>query len=177
MSITTKDQERKALAKIREIIEGLGPDPYVGTAFEGCFEIAEQNIEDDFACSMKQRAETAEQQLAYNKRELADAKKRLKELGGLIDSLKEQIRQKEIKLAKHSLPADLYQDLWMFVTDEAKVSRERMASAADIMAEMADTPTDIAFTRAVTIYRESKARAENCERMVSALDAHEPEGV
>lgn len=95
----------------------------------------------------------------------------------LVDSLKEQLRQKEIKLAKYSLPADLYRDLWMFVTDEAKVSRERMASAADIMAEMADAPQDIAFTRAVTIYREAKERAQSCERMASALDDREPEGV
>ena len=52
-----------------------------------------------------------------------------------------------------------------------------MASAADIMAEMADTPQDIAFTRAVTIYREQKARAARSERMVTGLDEHRPEGV
>ena len=173
----TKEQERETLSKIKQMVEELGPQSYIAAAFEGCFDVAEQNIEDDFACSMKQRAETAEQQLAYNRRELDDAKKRLKELGGLVDSLKEQLRQKEIKLAKYSLPADLYRDLWMFVTDEAKVSRERMASAADIMSEMADAPQDIAFTRAVTIYREAKERAQSCERMASALDDREPEGV
>ena len=58
--MTTKEQERKALEQIRKIVEGLGEDSYIGTAFEGCFEIAEQNIENDWACSMKQRAETAE---------------------------------------------------------------------------------------------------------------------
>lgn len=55
--MTTKEQERKALAQIRKIVEGLGADSYVATAFEGCFEIAESNIENDWACSMKQRAE------------------------------------------------------------------------------------------------------------------------
>lgn len=29
-------------------------------AFEGCFEIAEDNIKNDFACSMKQRADKAQ---------------------------------------------------------------------------------------------------------------------
>ena len=43
----TKDQERKALGQIRKIIESLGPDSYVGAAFEGCFDIAESNIEND----------------------------------------------------------------------------------------------------------------------------------
>lgn len=50
----TKDQEREALEKIKAIVEALGPDSYIGTALEGCFEIAERNIENDFACSMKQ---------------------------------------------------------------------------------------------------------------------------
>ena len=53
----TKDQEREALEKIKAILESLGPDSYVGTALEGCLEIAEENIENDFACSMKQRVE------------------------------------------------------------------------------------------------------------------------
>ncbi len=58
--MTTKEQERKALEQIRKIVEGLGENSYIGTAFEGCFEIAEQNIDNDFGCSMKQRAESAE---------------------------------------------------------------------------------------------------------------------
>lgn len=61
--MTTKEQERKALEKIRKIVEELGENSYVGTAFDGCFEIAEDNIENDFGCSMKQRAETAEEKL------------------------------------------------------------------------------------------------------------------
>lgn len=50
---TTKAQERKALEQIRKIVAELGEDSYVGTAFEGCFEIAEDNIQNDFANSMK----------------------------------------------------------------------------------------------------------------------------
>ena len=58
--MTTKEQERKALEQIRKIVEGLGNNSYIGTAFEGCFEIAEENIENDSACSMKERREAAE---------------------------------------------------------------------------------------------------------------------
>lgn len=58
--MTTKDQERKALEQIKKIVASLGEDSYIGTAFEGCFEIAAENIENDFACSMKQRKEAAE---------------------------------------------------------------------------------------------------------------------
>ena len=62
--MTTKAQERKALEQIRKIVEGLGEDSYIGMAFEGCFEIAEENIENDFGCSMKQRWESAEKKVA-----------------------------------------------------------------------------------------------------------------
>jgi hypothetical protein len=61
--MATKAQEREALEKIRKIIEELGENSYLGTAFEGFFEIAEDNIENDFGCSMKQRWESAEEKL------------------------------------------------------------------------------------------------------------------
>jgi len=64
--MTTKDQERKALEQIRKIVESLGENSYIGTAFEGCFEMAEKNIEYDSAFSMKNErdnAEFAEEQL------------------------------------------------------------------------------------------------------------------
>lgn len=66
--MTTKEQERKALEKIRKIVAELGEDSYIGTALEGCFEVAKENIENDFLCSMKQRAEEAEKDAKYFKR-------------------------------------------------------------------------------------------------------------
>ncbi len=56
----SKQQERDALDQIRAIMDTLGPDSYLATAFAGCFEDAEENIKNDFACSMKQRLESAE---------------------------------------------------------------------------------------------------------------------
>lgn len=60
--MTTKEQERKALEQIRKIVDSLGECSYVGTAFAGCFEDAEDNIENDFAMSMKDRYEHAERE-------------------------------------------------------------------------------------------------------------------
>lgn len=61
--MTTKEQERKALEKIRGILAGLGDDSYIGTALEGCLEIAEQNIDLDTAFSMKGERDLAEKQV------------------------------------------------------------------------------------------------------------------
>ena len=51
--MTTKEQERKALEKIRKIVEELGENSYLATAFDGAWEIAEENIENDFGNSTK----------------------------------------------------------------------------------------------------------------------------
>ena len=63
----TKEQELKALEKIKKIVADLGEDSYIGMAFEGCFEIAKDNIENDFGCSMKQRAESSAAEAAKYK--------------------------------------------------------------------------------------------------------------
>lgn len=57
--MTTKKQERDALQKIREILESLDFDGYVNTAFDGVLEIAESNINNDWACSLKEQVESA----------------------------------------------------------------------------------------------------------------------
>jgi chromosome segregation ATPase len=54
----TNAQEREALAKIREILEDFSPeDTYIGKAFEGCVEQAEENIRNDWMLSWKHRYE------------------------------------------------------------------------------------------------------------------------
>lgn len=57
--MSTKEQEMEALQKIKEILSGIDPDGYVATALDGCLDIAEDNIGNDFLCSMKQRADSA----------------------------------------------------------------------------------------------------------------------
>ena len=76
----SKAQERKALEQIKNIVLGLGADSYIGTAFEGCFEIAESNIDNDFACSMKERAEQAEHELKCMQKKCEDQKTEISRL-------------------------------------------------------------------------------------------------
>lgn len=90
--MATKEQELKALAKIKKIVDDLGEGSYIGMAFEGCFEIAEDNIGNDFGRSMKQIAESAEKQ-AYErydeirelKAELSKAEEKIEKLEAALD--------------------------------------------------------------------------------------------
>lgn len=96
--MTTKEQERKALEQIKKIVAGLGENSYVATAFEGCFEIAEENIENDFACSMKQRADAAREESEYFHKIANDEACEIDKLEAKIEALK-----KELDLAKQTI--------------------------------------------------------------------------
>ena len=94
--MTTKEQERKALEQIRKIVEGLGENSYIGTAFEGCFEIAEENIKNDFACSMKQRWEAAEEACDRRREQVSKLEKmndELKAKNAKVDEIAKKLNE------------------------------------------------------------------------------------
>lgn len=73
--MTTKDQERQAIEKIRKIVEGLGENSYVGFAMDGVLELAEDNIREDTAYSMKESEEIAWERATKEEKENKDLKK------------------------------------------------------------------------------------------------------
>lgn len=82
--MATKEQEIKALNKIKKIVTELGTDSYLASAFDGCFEVAEQNIENDFMMSLKERAEIADERL-----------NRIKELYVKMNHLEKQLEKEQ----------------------------------------------------------------------------------
>lgn len=105
--IATKEQELKAVEKIRKIVESLGTDSYVGTAMEGVLEIAEENIQNDFACSMKNRAELAERELKDTSSRLSG---KINELQNTIEHL--QIEKKGLQAVNTRLLNELEEEEW-----------------------------------------------------------------
>lgn len=96
--MTTKEQERQAIEEIRKIVEGLGENSYVGFAMEGVLELAEDNIREDTAYSMKknaeiawERADKAEKESKLLNAELGTAKKITEENNKVIAKLKADI--------------------------------------------------------------------------------------
>ena len=173
----TKQQERNALAAIKKMVEELGPQSYLATAFEGCFEDAEQNIEDDAAYSMKARLEIQAQRAIERGHEVDRLKADLTAAQSKIETLQSQFdfaSQYIKKLERQQLSEELRRDLWVMVTDEAEVSRARMAEAADKMAAGADNPGCVLFKESVARYRAEMARAEAMEQRAAELDALEP---
>lgn len=78
----TKEQEVKALEKIKKILAEAGEDSYIGWAFAGCVETAESNIENDFADSMQSKLEMERDTVSVLKAQIEELKaenERLKE--------------------------------------------------------------------------------------------------
>lgn len=97
--MTTKAEEYKALEQIKKIVSALGADSYIAIAFEGCFEVAEGNIDNDFACSMKQRAESAERQAQQKIKEAEASKTEVKRLEGINKEMHRDLEGAEQTLA------------------------------------------------------------------------------
>ena len=90
--MTTKDQERKALEQIKKIIDGLGADSYVSAAMEGVYDLAMDNIGNDFCISFPEKIERLEKEIAEAERVAEQARayadEQTKEIGRLAGALR-----------------------------------------------------------------------------------------
>lgn len=61
--ITTKETEANTLQKIRRMVADLGENSYVGAAFDGCFDLAEENIHNDWCLSWKEKYDSLQKDM------------------------------------------------------------------------------------------------------------------
>lgn len=142
--VATKEQELAALENIRKIVESLGENSYVGTAFEGCFDVAEENIRNDFFCSMKQRAESAE--------------RREEALSVKSEKLAQELRackQENERLAKCILPnEDLERLASVISVRRAAVLCDKKKAAEQVLDNL-DSPESDAYMSGKKAYKEA----------------------
>lgn len=163
--ISTKEQEQKALDKIKKIVEELGENSYVGAAFEGCFEIAESNIENDWTCSMKDKVETTERENERLKIKTAGMASDIKERQKEIDILSKEI----CELREKVLTSNDTEYLISIIKKEAEEQREREERTAQEIVELADDPTTEDFQRAVRENREASKKYNDASRLMQEI--------
>lgn len=112
----TKDQEREVLRKIVELIGSTEDGSYIKTAFQGCVADAVENINNDFACSWYDRAQSAE-------RKAAEAQAVAKDAREAYEALKATAAQK-----------DKYIEYWKAEAEaaEAELARQEEQTAAEL---------------------------------------------
>lgn len=163
----TKEQEREAMEKIKAMVAELGPQSYLKTAFEGVFEVAEMNIDEDAAYSFPGRVSLLEEQLKEMGSKYNAARSDVEVLRSQLDHAQEQADA----LKKQQFPVWLHSAVYGLASEELATSKARMEQAAETMAYYAEAPQDIAFTEAVKGYRAAKERREVCEQIVKGLEA------
>lgn len=178
----TKRNERDTLEIIRQMVADLGPDSYLATAFEGCFEDAESNIENDFGDSMSRRWKYSESQLESAKEEVKSLKEQLeeskKDWEAAHAAAHEISDQKDAEIAAlqvQVLSPDDMEDIRQLLSDRATEADEKAKEAAAEIVEHADDPAGKEFQDAVKMHRNYTREAEYTrnllERVVAAQAA------
>lgn len=170
-AMATKRNERDTLEVIRQMVADLGPDSYLATAFEGCFEDAEQNIEYDWGCSQKRLADAAAEKVT-------ELEARVKELEGKLTqeiAEKQQARdeaQAVIKKLEARTLSD--EDLERVITvlgDQAEKAEAMAEKEAAEIVRLADDPTSPEFRKAVAMNRNHATYAKSIRELLGRVDA------
>lgn len=155
-AMATKRNERETLEIIRQLVADLGEQSYLATAFEGCFEDAEVNIENDFGDSWKCRAESLERKLD----EAKDIITGLEANKSILENELSKERQTSENLRRRVLPEDDLEDVRQMLNDRAAEADEKAEKAAAEIVEYAENPDSPDFRQAVIDHRNYLRDAE-----------------
>lgn len=176
--VATKEQERKAIQKIRKIVEELGENSYVGFAMEGVLELAEDNIREDTAYSMKknaeiawERADKAEKENKYLKKEVEDLKKTVKKRRTTISELNTELCNARAKAKANEVPEELIQEMYCMAYDKEAELIGKMERTADQMTEATIAGEDAhGFAEE---YKKQKENRNRYRKVMEMLDQRE----
>lgn len=169
--MTTKEQERQAIQKIRKIVEGMGENSYLATAMEGVLETAEENIECDAAFSLKGRAEVAEKEASELKKENEELRKALKEAEEQVKRLESRCREAYSELQRYTLPDWMQRELDKMIQNGLERVNREINEAADGMADAIGERGNLASQAAdhAKQYREKRVEQGTLNRMKNFL--------
>lgn len=166
----TNQQERDTLAAIRKMVEELGPQSYLATAFDGCFDDAESNIDNDFGDSMKARWDSAVQRIKALESKLKQAEQGIEELIQKDDERKAALE----KMYSKALSDDDLTIVIHLVAEKRLALESEVKNAAERIVEAASEPESATFQNAVKDHRVAKSDfdyyAALLERLVHARD-------
>lgn len=169
--MTTKDQERKAVEKIRKIVEELGENSYVGFAMDGVLELAEDNIREDTAYSMKESAEIAWERATKAEKENKDLKKTVEKRVATISKLNTKLCNTIAEAKANEIPEELVQELYCMAYDKEAELIGKMERAADQMTEATIAGEDAhGFAEE---YKKQKENRNRYRKVMEILDQRE----
>lgn len=179
----SKGTEREYLGRIKNILDALGPNSYCATAFDGCIADAEENIDSDFAVSMKGRWQSECKDHENTRKSLTeklDAQgQRIAELEAGLQGVKQmeiQARKEaaEAKIAledakKKILPADITAELTVMLKKQADEAAKEALYYADRMAAEVENSVPVGATNSAKHYHKYRKAQSDAQRLLEAL--------
>lgn len=164
----SKGTEREYLGRIKNILDALGPNSYCAAAFDGCIADAEENIDSDFAVSMKGRWQSeckAHENTRKSLTEKLDAQgQRIAELEAELQKARQmeaRARKEaaETKIAledakKKILPADVATELAAMLREQADEATREALYYADRMAAEVENSVPVGAANSAKHFRE-----------------------
>lgn len=173
--MTTKEQEKQALEKIREIVESLGEGSYIGTAMEGIWEVAEQNIDLDTAFSLKGQKTMLEKELEAQMRKTAELEEAVRKQGKELEILYNDLAEASRLAAKRKLPQEIYRQLISIVEEKTELEAQQMEEAADRWADSIGREGEAAWTELklqADAYRQHRKQRKDCSNLLLVLEGY-----
>lgn len=178
-----KETERAFLNEIKEILEGLGKNSYCAMAFEGCVEDAEENIDNDFAVSMKGRWKTeckAHENIRKSLTEKVNAQgQRIAELEAELQNARrmeaqarKEAAEDKIALEKAKekiLPDNVAAELTIMLRKQADEAAKEALYHADRMVVEVESSVPVGATNITKCYNECRKAQSDALRLLGAL--------
>ena len=179
----SKDTERAFLNEIKEILEGLGENSYCSMAFEGCVEDAEENINNDFAVSMKGRWQTerkANENIRKSLTEKVNAQgQRIAELEAELQKARQMEAQARKEAAEDKialekakgkiLPDNVAAELTIMLRKQADEAAKEALYYADRMAAEVENSVPAGAANSAKRFREYRKAQVDALRLLGAL--------
>lgn len=179
----SKDTEREYLGRIKNILDALGPNSYCTMAFDGCVGDAEENIDNDFAVSMKGRWQTeckANENIRKSLTEKVNAQgQRIAELEAELQKARRmegQARKEAAKLkialekAKGKiLPDNVAAELTIMLRKQADEAAKEALYYADRMTAEVENSVPVGASNSAKNFRKYRKAQVDALRLLGAL--------
>lgn len=179
----SKDTEREYLGRIKNILDALGPNSYCAMAFDGCVGDAEENIDSDFAVSMRGRWEN-EREAHEETREgliskLNDRIKRVAELEAEVQKARQMEAQARKEAAEDKialekakgkiLPDNVAAELTIILRKQADEAAKEALYYADRMTVEVENSVPAGAANSAKHFREYRKAQVDALRLLGAL--------
>lgn len=179
----SKDTEREYLGRIKNILDALGEDSYCAWAFGGCVEDAEENIDNDFAVSMRGRWEDereAHEKTRKSMTEKVNAQgQRIAELEAELQKAKQMEAQARKEAAEDKialekakekiLPDNVAAELTIMLRKQADEAAKEALYYADRMAAEVENSVPAGAANSAKRFREYRKAQVDALRLLGAL--------